>query len=466
MNFFKSPIYPILFFYAIIAALTIHYFNGTGDSGDSVTHYLFAKYAPQHPELYFHHWAKPVFVLLASPFAQFGFDGMKVFNVLASLLTILLTYRIAERLKLQNSYAVAIMLIFSPLYFTLTFSGLTEPLFALFLVSGIYLSIKRNYLAAVILVSFMPFVRSEGLILLGVFGIYFVVKQKWRLLPWFVTGHVVYSIAGYFAHHDLLWVFRKIPYARLDSVYGRGDLSHFSTQLFYILGLPALFLFLLGIISIVKDIIKGKSTRIIPIVIFGGFLCFFVAHSLFWYLGIFGSMGLTRVFICVIPLMALMMLKGFNLLTEELIPQKNNLNKIFQALILLYIVAFPFTKTHGAIMFDRDLNLSIEQKTAIEAAKYIREQNPKLPRIAFEAPYLAVALDIDPFDRVQCVDLSPENLKVLKSGDLFVWENHFAVLDMKIKKEDLDKDPDLINLFNTRTEEDGRVSEFSVYRRK
>jgi hypothetical protein len=466
MNFFKSPIYAILFFYVIIAVLTIHYFNGTGDAGDSVSHYLFAKYAPQHPDLYFHHWAKPVFVLLASPFAQFGFDGMKLFNVLASLITILLTYRIAERLKLQNSYAVALLLIFSPLYFTLTFSGLTEPLFAAFLAGGIYLSIKRNYLAAIILVSFMPFVRSEGLIMVGVFGIYFMIRQKWKLLPWFATGHVVYSIAGYFAHHDLLWVFRKIPYARLDSVYGRGDLSHFSTQLFYILGLPALILFLLGIISIVKDIIQGKSTRIIPIVIFGGFLCFFIAHSLFWYLGIFGSMGLTRVFICVIPLMALMMLKGFNLLTEELIPQKKNLSKIFQALILLYIIAFPFTKTHGALVFDRDLNLSVDQKTAMEVAKYIREQEVPLPRLAYDAPYLSIALNIDPFDPLQRIDLSPDNIKVLKPGDLLIWDNNFALLDRKIKKEDLDHDPSLVNLNITRSEENGRLSEFSIYRKK
>lgn len=456
----------ILFFYTIIAVLTIHYFNGTGDAGDSVTHYLFAKYAPQHPELYFHHWAKPVFVLLASPFAQFGFDGMKLFNALASLITILLTYRIAERLKLQNSYAVALMLVFSPLYFVLTFSGLTEPLFAAFLAGGIYLSISRNYLAAVILVSFLPFVRSEGLILLGVFGIYFMIKQKWRLLPWFATGHIVYSIAGCFAHHDLLWVFRKIPYARLDSVYGRGELLHFSSQLFYILGLPALVLFLLGIISIVKDIIKGKSTRVIPIVIFGGFLCFFIAHSLFWYLGIFGSMGLTRVFICVIPLMALMMLKGFNLLTEELIPHNKNLRTIFQAVVLLYIIVFPFTKTHGAIVFDRDLNLNIDQKTATEVAKYIREQEIPMPRIACDAPYLYIALNIDPFDPLKRIELTPDNLKVLQPGDLVIWDNNFALLDHKIKKEDLANDPTLINVNITRSEEYGRVAEFSVYRKK
>lgn len=466
MKFFKAPIYPLLLFYAVIAALTIHYFNGTGDSGDSVSHYLFAKHAPQHTELFFHHWAKPVFVLLASPFAQFGFDGMKVFNVLCSLGTILLTYKIADRLKLQNSYAVAIMLIFSPMYFALTFSGLTEPLFALFLAGGIYLCITRNYLAAVLLISFLPFVRSEGLILLGVFGIYFMIKQKWRLLPFLAAGHVVYSITGFFVHHDLLWVFRKIPYARLDSVYGRGELTHFASQLFYILGLPALVLFLFGIFSIIKDLFNGRSTRIIPVIILGGFLCFFCAHTLFWYFGIFGSMGLTRVFICVMPLMALIMLKGFNLLTEEFIKERKIGRTILKAVILLYIVAFPFTKTHGALVLPRDLDLSGDQKIALETGKFIRGQHTKLPRIAYEAPYLAIALDIDPFNPLQRTDFNYENLKALKSGDLLIWDNNFVLLDKKIKKEDLDQDPTLIHLYYKNTNENNRESAFSVYRKK
>jgi hypothetical protein len=466
MKFFSNPIYPLLLFYAVIAALTIHYFNGTGDSGDSVTHYLFAKHAAQHPELFFHHWAKPVFVLLASPFAQFGFEGMKVFNVLASMGTILLTYKIAERFKLANSYAVAIMLIFSPMYFALTFSGLTEPLFALFLAGGIYLSIRRNYLAAILLISFLPFVRSEGLIMIGVFGIYFLIKQKWRLLPFFAVGHVVYSLAGYFVHHDLLWVFRKIPYARLDSIYGRGELTHFATQLFYILGLPALVLFLFGIISIIKDGFNGKSTRIIPVIVLGGFVCFFCAHTLFWYFGIFGSMGLTRVFICVMPLMALIMLKGFNLLTEELLKEKKMLRTVLKAALLLYIVVFPFTKTHGALVLHRDLGLSGDQKLALEIGQRIRDRHTKLPRIAYEAPYLAIALGIDPFNPLQRMDLNYENLKALRSGDLVIWDNSFALLDKKIRKEDLDQDPTLIKLHYKSRSENNRRSELSVYRKK
>lgn len=464
MKFSREPIFYILLAYVFIAAFTILYFDGTGDSGDSITHYLFAKYAPQHPALFFDHWAKPVFVMLASPFAHFGFAGMKIFNALATFFTILFTYRIAEKLNFKNSYAVAIILIFSPVYYVLTFSGLTEPLFALFLVLGIYGCICEKYFPAALLISFLPFVRSEGLIILGIFGLYFLMKRRWKLIPWLAAGHVVYSIAGSFVYGDLLWVFRKIPYAHLDSVYGHGELLHFTKELFYITGFPALILFCFGFIKTIISIRK-KFIPEIHLLIAGAFLAFFIAHSLFWYFGIFGSMGLTRVFICVIPLMGLMMLEGLNLITGDFF--KPFASTVIRSIILLYIVIFPFTKTKGAVVFHRDMYLSNEQNAAFETAREIRSKYPVLPKIAFGCPTLALAMNIDPFDPVQHADLNPENIRNLKTGDLVIWDNHFALLDTKLDKATLKNDPALAEILVMRkTDENNSVSEFVVYRKK
>ena len=75
-------------------------FTGTGNEADSINHYLFAKYAPEHPNLFFNHWAKPLFTLIASPFAQFGFVGVKIFNVLCGLASSIFIYKICIHLKL------------------------------------------------------------------------------------------------------------------------------------------------------------------------------------------------------------------------------------------------------------------------------------------------------------------------------------------------------------------------------
>jgi hypothetical protein len=68
----------LLFVVACIVALVL---NGTNGGGDSIGHYLLAHHAWKYPNLFFNHWGKPVFTMLSSPFAQFGFKGVKLFNV-------------------------------------------------------------------------------------------------------------------------------------------------------------------------------------------------------------------------------------------------------------------------------------------------------------------------------------------------------------------------------------------------
>lgn len=127
----KDNLYLICIAYIIIGVLTIMFFQGTGDSGDSIAHFLHAKYALKHPHLFFSHWGKSIFTLLSFPFAQFGFAGMKVFNLLVSLATMALTYQTARHLKYPNYALIGLLWLFAPLVFVLTFSGLTEPLLAL-----------------------------------------------------------------------------------------------------------------------------------------------------------------------------------------------------------------------------------------------------------------------------------------------------------------------------------------------
>lgn len=190
----KNILWYVLLVYALIAGLTIVYFDGTAGTGDTITHFLFAKYAFKYPIFYFDHWGKPVFTFLASPFAQFGFTGMKIFNAIITLLTLYFTYQCAVLLKIKQPVLPVIFCIFMPSYYILTFSGLTEPLFALFLSIGLYFLLKQKYLTSVIWVSFMPFVRSEGLIIILAFACFLILKRKWKLLPFFITGGILYMV--------------------------------------------------------------------------------------------------------------------------------------------------------------------------------------------------------------------------------------------------------------------------------
>ena len=462
----KKAIYIILFFYAVIAALTIIFFNGTGDAGDSVLHYLYARYAPLHPALYFDHWAKPVYVLLSSPFAHFGFTGIKIFNAIVTLATLFFTTKTASALGMKNASIVPVFMIFAPLYYILTFSGLTEPLFALFTSVGIYLAIRQRFLAACLIVSFLPFVRSEGLIMAGVFALFLAFKKQWKFIPFLLTGSAVYSIAGYFVHHDLLWIFSKIPYASMDGKYGSGKIFHFIDQLFYVVGVPVFVLFWTGFINMIIKWIKKKTGPEEIILIFLGTIFFITAHSLFWYLGIFNSMGLKRVLIGIIPLVALIALAGFNFLTEDIFGRKKSVKVTVQALLLAYVVIFPLTSNPASIKWENDMMLSRDQQSAKAAADFILDQPGGGHRILCAHPYLSVALDIDHFDSDKRLDLTPENIERMPAGDIFIWENWFVVVEMKITKEALDNDITLTRIYNSDEVDRGREIIYSIYIKK
>ncbi len=461
----RQAVFLLLAAYAFAGLLTVFLFDGTGDDGDSITHYLFARYAPAHPELYFDHWAKPVFVILSSPFAQFGFSGMKFFNLSVSLLTFYLTYRTAERLRIANALLAIVFLVFTPLYYVLTFSGLTEPLFALFLAGAVFLVVHRANLAAAILVSFMPFVRSEGLIIAGVFGLWFIWSKQWKCLPLLATGHLVFSLAGFFVYHDLLWVIRKIPYATLDSSYGSGPLLHFTFQMNYVLGVPLLGLFVAGLAGYFVHFIKKTGQVKAPeaILVLFGFFAFFIAHSLFWYFGLFNSMGLKRVLLGVIPLMALVMLRGYNLITVELTGNRVLIRNILATVILAYTILFPFTRNPAAIRWDSEMRLTGGQKIAGAIANYMRENPMPAGRLLFNYPYLNVTLHADPFNHERFPGLSAASLNEMQMGDLVIWDNWFSVVESGVTLETVEQTPGLRQVITFKSHEQRRDTRFVIF---
>ncbi len=454
--------------YAIAGILTIIFFDGTGDDGDSIAHYFFARYAPVHPQLYMNHWAKPLFVLISSPFAQFGFVGMKIFNLCVSLLSFYLTFLTAERLGIRNSLLVIVFLIFTPLYYVLTFSGLTEPLFALFLIGAIFLTIRKAWIPAALVVSLMPFVRSEGLISIMVFGLYFIITKKWKYLPWLLTGHLIFALAGYFVYHDLLWVFNKIPYASLTQKYGSGPFLHFIYQLNYVIGIPLYLMLVAGIISYPWQYLK-KKTDIIPeeyLLVVLGFFTFLFAHSVFWYFGIFNSMGLKRVLLGVLPLIGLMALRGFNFLIEALPAGQKYIRLVAGSLLVIFVVIFPFTHNPAAIDWSKDLTLTGEQKLAKGVAGYVRN-NPvgRGARLLYFYPYLSEALQVDHFDSVKRLDLSLKDLSSLQRDDRIIWDNWFAVVESHVTLETLAQTPGLIREIDFSAKNDGREIRFVIFRK-
>ncbi len=431
-NYILRQSLPLLLLLYIIGSIVlIIKFKGVGTEADSITHFLIAKYAPQYPELFLDHWGKPIFTLLASPFAQWGFVGIKIFNALCVGINLVLIFKICRHLNFKFPALAGFFYLLFPLTLSTTYTGLTEPLFASFLITAIWLLLKGKVSIALVLISFTPFIRSEGLIIILAFGLFQSLHAKWKSLPYLLAGHLLFALIGAFYFKDFFWVFNRIPYANIGSPYGSGDWFHFFDKMTYVMGIPLMILFWLGFVGFsYKSLKKGfplPNKLFIP----ACFLAFFLAHSLFWSLGIFNSMGLKRVFAALTPLMAILTLWGFENIFQLL---NHNIRKVLQFALLGYILVFPFTSNPAATDFKSDLSLT-EKQLALSNYEIV----PAGKRLVYADPYLSLRYGIDPFNPNDYLQLHRNNWELIQKGDLIIWDNWHAPVDGGIEKERLEK---------------------------
>jgi glycosyltransferase involved in cell wall biosynthesis len=418
--------------------------KGTADEGDSIMHYLYSRSAVQYHEHFFYQWAKPLYVLITSPFTPLGFGAIKLFNLIVSTITLFFSFKTAKKLSIPGAWIAVVFIVFSPMMMIVTLSGLTEPLFACWLIIGIYALLGNRKWIAVTWLSFLPFVRSEGLIILCMILLYLIVKKFYRLIPLLLAGHIIYSLAGYSTHHNMLWVFNTLSYATLHSAYGQGSWWHFVKNFPEVIGLPIFISLIVGLIyGLIAAVRKffARSRQAISDeelwLVYGCFVVYFAGHTAFWALGIFNSFGLLRVMVGILPLVAIIALRGFNAIVTLF-----NSRALAYSLLLLTVL-FPFIHTKYSFRWKRDFCLKADQQAELEMGNYIRRQYPDYKKNIFyyEPPFVSVALDIDYFDSTHHKRfLNAFNENRFQPGCFLVWDDWFAPQEGGVELQQLIED--------------------------
>ncbi len=421
--------------------------DGTGDEGDSVMHYLFAKTAAQYPQHFLDHWAKPLYVLIAFPFAQFGFIGVKIMNLLFGTGSFIMVYLIAKKLEIKPSWLPSVLLASIPMFNFYMMSGLTENMFAFTLISGIYLLLKNKYVLGTVILSFLPFIRSEGILILLVIAFFLLYRSKYYLIPLLLTGHIIYGIAGSFIYKSVWWVFTKMTYATWTSAYGKGQWTHFFYKMPEVAGRPTAIVFyasllftLIQFILFLKNKLQKQETNTL-ILINGCLIIYFTAHTFFWALGIFNSGGILRVMVSIMPLIAIVNTKAIQYFLSFIYPEdlRRNLFIVCIAIIVLY----PFTNFEFAYHWKRDFQLKADQYAEKDMKQWLEKNNAnyKLHTVYYETCYLSELLNIDWFDAKQhkrLLDSFEKN--EFKKGDLIVWDDWFAIVEGHVELSKLESD--------------------------
>lgn len=426
----RYPVFLILFLlvvlFFVLAVLSPVSYGGA----DDIVHYRFARYSFKHPELLLDHWAKPVFTLLASPFAQPGYWGVKLFNLITGAFTAFILFRIAGLLKIRRAWLIVLLLFFTPVYTTMLMSGMTEILFSAVLVLSAYLFLRKEFVWSAVIISLLPLVRTEGIVIWPFFTLGYLFHRQWKAVPFIFSASLIYSIIGGFYFKDFFWLITKVPYTGTYDIYGHGELLHFVKSNKSIFGNILTILFAAGCISFLagnpEKPLKRPLYRISKdeiTVILMPLLVYYAAHSYVWWKGI-NSYGLIRVMAGVAPLFVIYSLRGINLVLDNL--SLRLLRNASLVILLAMIVLTPF------LVYEIPHKLSDKDQVVQEAATWYRSSPYNNQKYYIWESYFYFFLDTDPYDSTKMADGIPDRNHPenhVKPGEIVIWDAHFSAVD-------------------------------------
>ncbi|MFZ1333313.1 MAG: glycosyltransferase family 87 protein [Flavobacteriales bacterium] len=406
--------------------------DGIAEKGDGIQHYMIARYSWAHPHLFVDHWGKPLFTLLASPFAQLGYAGMACFNALLAILTGFFANRVLRSAGGIAQLTFPLLVMLSPQYAQLVVNGMTEVLFGLLTVLTVYLLFEKRYVLAALVVSFTPFSRPEYALFLPMVAVWIAWCKQWKALPWLGVGFVVYGIAGALLIGDPLWYWHSDPYHVDNDTYGSGDLFHFVDHAGQIFGQPLLVLGLLACASWpvlywrLKD--QRNTLLMLAAVCAVPVLATLGLHSLIWWKGTFGSAGLWRVVATVVPIAALF--TGHVLISAaSIVLSGQRLRTALGAVGIVTLAGWSWSDLHSET--ELPFHANEEQWMLDEAGDSIKRLRTEGLRVHSTHPYIAYRAGLDQFDTLQYIAQYGYPTPIQRGwntrpGDLMVWESKYG----------------------------------------
>lgn len=445
--------------------------NGVNGGADTFTHYQMSRYSWIHHDLLLNQWGKPVFTVLFSPVAQLGLQAVIWTNLALIFFEAFLVLKIANQLDLKRSWLAPLLFLSCPVVFDNAVSSLTEIICALFLILFIHWSLRGKFFLGAIVLSFMPFARSEGFVILGVAAMFFFFTRRWKFIPLLAVGSIILNLFGYWYTGIPLWIFDSNPYVNTEiTSYGSGSFFHFFIWAIPVFGIGFLFLLKstwLNAHTIVNRLtIDWKSAtgsedsrnfilkhQVMLWIVLGSFWGYFMAHTVLWWQGMWASLGLLRVmFVVAVPmvLLALIELNKF-LESRPLIGSWKTINVI---IVLLCGTAFGSnTLILGAV--GAPVEYGIEEAVLNEMKGWMKTEGVTTEGCVFAGhSYVSLALDRDPFDYTKMNQLRA--FKYAQKGDLIVWDGHYGPNEENTPIEMLERDTTLMFLKEFRPEKEYR----------
>lgn len=459
--------------FAVIGVVLILLYHDA-EQQDSAYHFLFARWAWQHPAYFVSVWARPLFTLVYFPPSQLGYPAAKLFTVILSLLTAWQTFRLAQQINFRRAELAVPLLFLQPAFFALSSVVMTETLFAMLFVVALRLHLSGWKTAGMLVASSLILVRPEGVfigVLWGLWGLQ-LADGEWRIRlgndeagAWFqrawqaisirnpqsairilllASGLFIWWLAAYRLTGDGLWIVHNWPsdWQAGGRANGAGPIWWYVVQLPLIAGAPLFALFLFGLWKLIRrrEFICGTSA----------FLTLFLVHSIMFTRGWFGSAGYARYFVCVSPVIALITLAGWNELAESSnrffdLSKRSALTAVLvvsAAVCFIYVDSTRFTRDARAVEeMSQWLRVNHPQLINNTSELAVKPSAGQLSRLICSQAYTRVLFDRDPWEKPSFSADHNDNIELLRqspTGTLALWDEETGPKWYRLRAEDFE----------------------------
>lgn len=428
-------LYPVTLFMGFLVMCVFIYLNEDHEGGeDNISLYMLARFCWQHPDALFASPIKIFYTILISVPAQLGFKAVQIATALASVASVHFAVKLARKCGVQESWLLACFILFTPVYFNMSLTVLSEIWFALFLMGGLLLVAQSRFASGLLLLSFLPFIRSEGFVLLGPVLVYLLCIRRFKYIPFLLAGTLVFMGIGYPFHHDVLWIFHK-NYGDASQIYGHGEMFSFVKGTLSYHGRPMTILLGLAVLFMGIQLRKFIRTELLLVLlVFGCFFGFWALHDVLWWKGWGASLGLTRVMAAVAPL--------GGILCVWVLQETRRYMYGFHIPVWLAVV---FLHVYSCFKYS-DLPRKMDPMHALSKQLYERNKDAvaHVPEFRFTGFYFGFlsGRDIYSAHTGNCWTINEQALQRMPQGSLVQYETQFGPNECGIPTDYFDKRSD------------------------
>lgn len=212
---------------------------------DEIGHFLIARDAWVHPALILNTWGRTGTTVPFMLPAAAGLGVARAVALVMSAVTVVVATQIARAVGVRALALVPIFLWFQPWFHLYGSAVLTEVPFSLLMAAGCWAALAGRDEVASLLFGLLPLVRHEGIAIVGLWGLFLVLRRRWRPLALAAVPVLVYQAA-------FSIVFREAPFAlyfhtAANRPYGHGGWLHYALPLARSVGPPVVLLAAAGL---------------------------------------------------------------------------------------------------------------------------------------------------------------------------------------------------------------------------